>query len=79
MWYHYHSKVGTFWIGPDGERRFWLGIDEEKLGSYHSARAAADDVYTQSSGHAEWDSLPTVMEPCDLTEWVRGRPDFMAR
>lgn len=77
MWYHYRSDVGTFWIGPDGSGRFRLGIDDERLGSYHSPKAAADDVYSQSTGCSEWDSLLATSEPSDLSEWTGGKPEFL--
>jgi hypothetical protein len=68
MWI-YRSKIGTFKIIPNRKGRFDLWFDEDVLGSYHSPQMAADDVYTQSTGCFEWDSLDPVMEPADLSEW----------
>jgi hypothetical protein len=67
----YRAQAGLFWIRPqpDAPGRFWLGIDDTVLGSYHAPQAAADDVYTQSTGCPAWDSLPSVTEPSDLSEW----------
>ena len=43
--------------------------DRELLGSYHSAEAAADDVYTQHTGWHEWDVPGRNNAPRDLGEW----------
>jgi hypothetical protein len=74
----YRSPVGVFWIRPqpNSEERFWLGIGDERLGSYDSARAAVDDVYTQHTGWHAWDSLRDANAPTDLSEWERGRADL---
>jgi len=71
--YFFRSPVGLFWIRPQPNSggRFWLGIDDERLGSYHSLRAAADDVYSQATGFYRWDSLRRPDVPIDLTEWER--------
>ncbi len=73
VWY-YKTRVGTFHIRPDAynRHRWSLWIDDENLGSYDSPDAAADDVYTQHTGWNEWDSLPSVTQPTDLTEWRRA-------
>jgi hypothetical protein len=78
MWYHYKSLVGTFWICPEPNNpsRYLLGIDDTALGSYHSSEAAADDVYTQSTGWSDWDMLDPVVEPTDLSKWEKGKPDI---
>ena len=76
--YHYKTRVGTFWIAPQPNvpGRFWLGVDDEALGSYHSAEAAADDVYSQSTGYYEWDAIEEpVTSPCDLSDWIKGPPN----
>ena len=75
--FFYRSPVGVFWIRPQPNSggRFWLGIDDERLGSYHSPRAAADDVYCQATGWSEWDLLRRPNAPTDITEWERGRRD----
>jgi hypothetical protein len=74
MVYYYRSRVGTFWIRPQSSNpgRVQLGVGDEILGSYHSPQAAADDVYTQHTGFDAWDSLPSVTEPTDLSEWQKG-------
>ena len=69
MYWTYRSNVGTFWIKPDGRGRFTLGLNSDALGSYHSAYAAADDVYMCATGYFEWDRKLSVMEPTDLGEW----------
>jgi hypothetical protein len=50
---------------------YLLGIDEDALGSYNSSEAAADDVYTQTTGFSSWDALPNISGPTDLGEWTR--------
>lgn len=70
--YFYKSKVGLFTIRPirDG---FGLFIDDNLLGVYPSAVAAADDVYTHTTGCSEWDSLDgKVSPPTDVYEWQRS-------
>jgi len=65
-----------FWIAPqpDGSGRYWLGIDDKVLGSYHSPIAAADDVYCQATGWYKWDSLEPITSPTDLSEWTKEHP-----
>lgn len=70
--FYYQSKVGLFTIQPfqDG---FGLFIDDDLLGVYSSAVAAADDVYTHTTGCFEWDSLDgKVTPPTDVYEWQRS-------
>jgi hypothetical protein len=70
--YRFRSPVGTLWIKPQrNSDRFWLGINDERVGSYHSPEAAADDVYTQHTGWRPWDSASGLQKPRDLTEWER--------
>jgi hypothetical protein len=71
MRYIYRSRVGVFYIMPDGEGRWWLGVDGERLGSFHSPQAAADDMSGQHTGYHPWDSLPKISEPTDLSEWEK--------
>lgn len=69
MWY-YQTNVGMFKIVRNKSGRFDLWIDNIQLGSYHSPNAAADDVYKQTTGWDEWDTLDTDSIPTDLSEWV---------
>jgi hypothetical protein len=75
MVYYYRSSVGTFWIRPEpgSPSQVQLGVGDEVLGCYHSPEAAADDVYTQHTGYYAWDSLPSVTDPTDLSEWQKGQ------
>ncbi len=76
--YHYKTRVGTFWIAsqPNAPGNFYLGVDDDILGPYYSPEAAADDVYSQSTSHYEWDAIDeSVTSPCDLSEWIKGRPN----
>ena len=78
--YYYESPIGVFWIkfhaGVPG--RWWLGFDDETLGSYATANMAAGDVYSHVTGHCEWDSLDCqIMDvPESIIEWKRGDPDI---
>jgi hypothetical protein len=72
MW-TYHSPVGAFTIRPRNDGRFALAINDEDLGSYDSAPAAADGVCMRSTGYAPWDRRRDILEcPTDLSEWLRG-------
>ncbi len=68
MWF-YKTEVGTFNIRKQFDGCWGLWLDDGMLGSYLSPEAAADDVYTQSTGCYEWDSLQSVTEPMDLLDW----------
>jgi hypothetical protein len=72
--YHYRTSVGTFWIRPQPGHsgRVELGVDQQLLGSYHSAAAAADDMRGHHTGWSDWDALTNAPAPCDLSEWSIG-------
>jgi hypothetical protein len=79
MDYHCKTEVGTFWICPDPEisGQYRLYIDHLWIGSYFSPESAANDVYTQTTGHDAWDLQDEVVfEPRDLSEWQRGKPEL---
>ncbi len=67
--YQYRSPVGRFLIKLQTNGRWGLWFKDDLLGSYHSAMAAADDVYTQTTGDYDWDSLGGVDIPTDISEW----------
>ena len=66
--YQYMSPIGCFLIKPQANSRWGLWLKDELLGSYHSALAAADDVYTQATGDYDWDSLDCVDIPTEIYE-----------
>jgi len=70
------TSVGTFSIRPDQGNRWGLYIesngDTELQGSYDSAAAAADDVYTQHTGWDEWDIPARMNAPSGPDEWERS-------
>lgn len=69
MWV-YHSPIGPLYImRTNGLYNIWY--NNVKYGNYHSAIAAADDVFTFSTGCSEWDLLCDKISdaPVDLSEW----------
>ena len=69
MWV-YHSPIGPLYIKCiDGSYGIWY--DGDFYGGYSSPIAAADDVYTFSTGCSEWDLLCDKISdaPIDLSEW----------
>lgn len=74
MWI-YESPIGMMMIYRNTQGRFSLRIADDIYGHYHSAVAAADDVYTFSTGCNEWDFLcGSINPPIDLSEWLYIRP-----
>lgn len=70
--YKYHSPIGLMIIKYNPEsQRFLLIINDMCYGSYHSAVAAADDVYVHVTGCDEWDFLDgeVLDSPSDISEW----------
>lgn len=70
MWL-FKSKIGLMKIYVDTNNKFALNIDNTVYGYYSSAVAAADDVYTHTTGCNEWDSLDGLIpdSPADIYEW----------
>ena len=67
--YQYRSPIGCFLIKQKTNGYWDLWLKDELLGSYKSATAAADDVYTQTTGDYNWDSLNDTNIPTDIHEW----------
>jgi hypothetical protein len=67
--YQYKSPIGRFLIQLQDDGRWGLWFKDNLLGSYHSAMSAADDVYTQTTGDDDWDTLEGVDVPTDIQEW----------
>ena len=67
----YNTDVGTFWIKPNQNGRYTLGINSEALGSYNDPVMAADDVYMCATGYWPWDKKLMVYNPTDITEWTQ--------
>ena len=73
MWI-YNSSIGTMKIYQNPRTgRFIIQIKDEQYGGYHSAVAAADDVYCHATGCYEWDCLDGSLldVPTDIYEWER--------
>jgi hypothetical protein len=71
--YTFSSGFGTFWIQPQPAGRVLLGIDNHQLRTYSSARLAANSVYEQKTGWAQWDEAEGVSRPPTLKQWRRPR------
>lgn len=69
-YYQYQTPNGPVTLSPDVDGRYKVLYQEENLGSYHSAAAAADDV---AGGHVFTPSDGTDFTvfniPGDLSEW----------
>ena len=67
--YWYKSKVGTFTIRST-LNGYGLFLGGDLVGEYDSPTAAADDVFTHTTGEFRWDRLDgRVNPPSDLSEW----------
>ena len=67
--YAYKSRVGTFRIYR-GYGKWCLALGESFCELHDSPVAAADSVFTHTTGYAPWDNLDGIVEgPSDLSEW----------
>lgn len=69
----FRSVVGVFSIRARSDGRFTLELNGDALGSYHSPRAAADDVYSHHTGARVWDRRRDLEGPTDISEWEARR------
>ena len=69
MRYCFKARNGLFCIVP-AQGRYELFFDSTCYGSYSSAVAAADDVYTKHTGCNEWDDSQEE-GPTDVYEWEK--------
>lgn len=69
-YYQYFTGKETIKLMPEASGRYAVMYGNENLGSYHSAKAAADDV---SGGHtfapSDGTDLADLGIPGDLHEW----------
>lgn len=76
MW-KYDSPIGELFIAYVAkEKGYFIAINGEYCGKYESVVAAADDVYTFSTGCDEWDkhcdeSRFADNVPSSIHEWVK--------
>lgn len=69
LWF-YQSPIGKMYIFKNKTGKYSLKINGIIYGSYNSAIAAADDVFTFTTGCYEWDVLNCTFEPpTDIYEW----------
>ncbi len=73
MWL-YKSPIGVIRIVKSRTGSFSIVINEDFYGTYPSAVAAADDVYTFSTGCFEWDKHCADIDyqihvPTDIYQW----------
>jgi hypothetical protein len=76
FYYNYKSPIGVFIIQFDNNVSKWaLVLNGIIYGHYLSPIAAADDVYCQSTGAYEWDSISALnlSIPTDIYEWEKYR------
>jgi hypothetical protein len=52
-----------------------LGVNNDELGVYDDADAAAKDVHDQATGFYQWDCQSHVRAPDHLSKWVEGEPE----
>ncbi len=75
MW-HFRTRQGTFWVIESQEtRKYVLGINNDELGSYDDADAAAKDVQNQATGFFPWDCESHAKAPDHVSNWAQGEPD----
>ena len=76
MW-HVKTKLGTFWIveSDADAQKYYLGCEEEDLGSYDSIKKAVEDVCNHETGNLSWDEQITVKAPEAIEQWEEGPPD----
>jgi len=67
--YYYNTPIGMLKI-VFRNGRYDLFLNDFCGGSYYSPQAAADDVYTKTSGCSDWD-LSNYEAPTDLSEWEK--------
>lgn len=72
MWI-YDSPIGRFIIKYLPNGKFGLIYNNELYGIWQSPQAAADEVYTHTTGCNEWDFLDGQIDdlPTDLSEWIK--------
>ena len=68
----YETPLGTFWIRPEPAGRVQLGLGNLKLRTYASAKAAAESVRSQTTGHEEWDRASNIVL---LQDYTSGKPE----
>lgn len=70
MWL-YKSPIGNIYIKRLRDGRYGIVFDGEVWESCPTPQAAADDVFTQSTGCSDWDLHDTAgcIVPTNLSEW----------
>lgn len=72
MWV-YHSPIGDLVVKLWTNGRYALLHNGECYGFWATPQAAADEVYTHTTGCSEWDALDCQVDdvPTDLSEWEK--------
>ena len=74
MW-HFKTVMGIFWIvRAEESEKFFLGIDEESLGTYKSYQDALDGINTHMTGYLAWDTETQMHVPASIESWMLGEP-----
>lgn len=71
MWV-YKSPVGLMKIFKNKQGTYTLLISEDVCGFFNSPIAAADNVFTFTTGCGDWDDLDgSIDPPTDIFQWKR--------
>lgn len=75
MWYH-KTRLGTLWIVESEEdHQYYLGMDEESLGTYKKIEDAMRDIREHETGFLKWDLDSKTQAPDQLEQWQEGEPE----
>jgi len=74
MW-HLKTRQGTFWVIESPTHKYVLGVDNDELGLYDNADAAAQDVSHQTTGYFPWDCQSHIKAPDHVANWAQGEPE----
>ena len=75
MW-HLRTRQGTFWVIESPKtHKYVLGVDDDELGLYDDAEAAAKDVLNQTTGYLPWDCQSHIKAPQHVSSWSPGEPE----
>ncbi len=68
--YNFKTLIGLFTIKSYANGGYILFLNDNAMGSYDSAEAAAENVAMCKTGIYEWDKQGSVEEPKSLSDWI---------